>query len=199
MKIKYINYLLCLIAIIGSFYIIFTRVNTIGILLKDLSIIVTITLPYIIQKICKVKIDDKLIFIYILFIFFAHFLGVTVELYNSINYLDKINHTLSGVLTAYISLLILYLMHKYDNKSKGFNILWMISITMMIAVGWEMFEYIANIFFGGDAKRVVLTGVNDTMQDMIVAFLGSLMVVIVYLFYNKSNLFDFTNSIKKIH
>ena len=79
MKIKYINYLLCVIAIIGSFYIIFTRENTLGIFLKDLSIIVTITLPYIIQKLCKVKIDDKLIFIYVLFSFYF-FVNITNKL-----------------------------------------------------------------------------------------------------------------------
>ncbi len=198
MKIKYINYLLCVIAIIGSFYIIFTRENTLGIFLKDLSIIVTITLPYIIQKLCKVKIDDKLIFIYVLFIFFAQFLGVTVELYNKIPFFDKVIHTLSGVLTAFGSLLILSLMHKYDIKDKLFNIMWIISFTLMVAVGWEIFEYMANIFFGGDAQRVALTGVNDTMQDMIVALIGSMLVVIIYSFYSKLSIFSFENSVNKI-
>lgn len=198
MKIKYINFCLCIVAIIGSLYIIFTRENTVGIFLKDLSIIVTITLPYIIQKMCKVHIDDKLKFIYILFVFSAHFLGVTVELYNHISYFDKVNHTLSGVLTAFIALLILSLMHKYDKNSKAFNVLWMIGITLTVAVGWEVFEYVANIFFGGDAQRVALTGVNDTMQDMIVAFLGALLVCITYVFYNRLSIFDFTNSVKKI-
>lgn len=198
MKIKYINYLLCVVAVIGSFYIIFTKDNEVGVILKDLSIIITITLPYLIEKIFKIKIDEKLNFIYILFVFCAHFLGATVELYNKILYFDKINHLLSGVLTSFGALFILELMHHYNVNDKFFNILWMLTFTALVAVSWEIFEYVANIFFGGDAQRVALTGVNDTMQDMIVALLGSLFVCLTYGFYEKWSIFCFKNSVKKI-
>ena len=196
MKIKYLNYSLALVAIVGSLYIIFTHDQSVGILLKDLSIILTMPLLYWIELIFKVKIDDRLKFVYMLFVFSAQFLGVTVELYNSFDYYDKINHTLSGMLSAYGGLLILSLMD--NNKHKGFNILWMVCFSLAIAAGWEMFEYSANLIFGGDAQRVALTGVNDTMLDIIVAFLGSLLVSLFYGFYSKLSVFDFTNSIKRI-
>ena len=47
-----------------------------------------------------------------------------------------------------------------------------------------MFEFTANILFGGDAQKVASTGVTDTMMDIIVAFLGSVLYSIAYLFFN---------------
>lgn len=198
MKIKYINYLLCLIAIIGSFYVIIVKDTEVGVILKDVSIIVTITLPYILEKIFKIKIDNKLKFIYILFVFCAHFLGATIELYNKVSWYDKLCHTLSGVLTSYGALLILTVTKKCNTKNKFFSIICMICFTLAIAGLWEIFEYTANILFGGDAQKVVQTGVNDTMQDIIVALIGSFFVSLVYIFYSRLNIFDFTNSVKKI-
>lgn len=197
MKIKFINYFLCMSAIVCSIYLVITRDDKIGLILKDLSVVITITIPYICEKLFKMKIDDKLKLLYISFIFTAHFLGATLELYNKITYFDKITHTLSGVLTAYGALLILYILGKYKIKEKYFNTFFMICFTLSVAAFWEIFEYLANILFGGDAQRVMLTGVNDTMQDIIVAFLGSILVSLVHLFYNNLKIFDFSNSIKK--
>ncbi|MBQ9011437.1 MAG: hypothetical protein IJ093_02190 [Bacilli bacterium] len=54
---------------------------------------------------------------------------------------------------------------------------------------WEVFEYVCNIFVGGDAQRVALTGVNDTMLDMIVAFSGSLVTSIISSFCKMNKLY----------
>lgn len=139
-------------------------------ILKDLSIILTVSLPYIIRKIFKINISEGLSFMYIIFIFMAHYLGVIEGFYNKVPGYDKLVHTLSGALTAYIAYLILK--NKKINATL-FNITFIIAFTFMIAGMWEMFEFICNIFFGGDAQKVIETGVDDTMWDMIVAFIGS--------------------------
>lgn len=181
------NILLVVIAIVGSYYYVFTRDNQLGLILKDASILITITLPYIIEKIFKTKISIIIKTTYIVFIFVAQFLGVTVELYNMIPWFDKFTHWLSGIITALLSLSLLSKFKLYNKKNVLFNIIWMISITLAIASLWECFEYIANMLFGGDAQRVVTTGVNDTMQDIIVAFIGSLIVSLVYIFECKTD------------
>lgn len=175
-----LNWLLIIVSILGSIYLVITRDDKIGLILKDSSILLTITSPYWIEKIFHKKISPIVKFICILFVFCAHFLGVTVELYNEFTYYDKITHTISGVLTSLLALLLLKQLGMYDENKVFFNILFIISITLSVAVCWEFFEYIANIFFGGDAQRVSKTGVNDTMQDMLVAFIGSIFVSIVY-------------------
>lgn len=180
----FINIVLILVSIIGSFYFVFTRDDQLGLILKDASIIITITLPYIIEKLFKIEIDINTKFAYIIFVFMAHFLGATCELYNKIYWFDKFTHTLSGVLTAYAAILLLKHLKKYNKKDRFFNVLFIIAFTLMIASFWEMFEFTANILFGGDAQKVASTGVTDTMMDIIVAFLGSVLYSIVYLFFN---------------
>ena len=188
------NILLVIIAVIGSYYYVFTRDNQLGLILKDASILITITLPYIIEKTFKTKISIVIKTTYIVFIFIAQFLGVTVELYNHISWFDKFTHWLSGIITALLSLSLLSKFKLYDKKNVLFNIIWMISITLAIASLWECFEYCANILFGGDAQRVATTGVNDTMQDIIVAFIGSIIVSLIYSFECKTDNNGIVNS-----
>lgn len=188
------NILLVIIAVIGSYYYVFTRDNQLGLILKDASILITITLPYIIEKIFKTKISIVIKTTYIVFIFIAQFLGVTVELYNHISWFDKFTHWLSGIITALLSLSLLSKFKLYNRKNVLFNIIWMISITLAIASLWECFEYGANILFGGDAQRVATTGVNDTMQDIIVAFIGSIIVSLIYSFECKTDNNGIVNS-----
>lgn len=188
------NILLVIIAVIGSYYYVFTRDNQLGLILKDASILITITLPYIIEKIFKAKISIVIKTTYIVFIFIAQFLGVTVELYNHISWFDKFTHWLSGIITALLSLSLLSKFKLYNKKNVLFNIIWMISITLAIASLWECFEYGANILFGGDAQRVATTGVNDTMQDIIVAFIGSIIVSLIYSFECKTDNNGIVNS-----
>ena len=52
----------------------------------------------------------------------------------------------------------------------------------MIAVIWEFFEYGMDLLMAMDLQHVETTGVSDTMTDLIVAFLGS----IIFLIFNKS-------------
>ena len=151
------------------------------IVLKDLSILLTLTLPYILNKIFKLNISDYLIFIWILFIFSAHYLGVILELYNKWYMFDKITHFMSGILSAGAGVMIL---KKVDSRKKLFNILFILSFTWLCAGLWEVFEFTCNYFFGGDAQKVIETGVSDTMWDMIVAFFGSIIVSLIY-FYKK--------------
>ncbi len=175
-----LNIVLIVSAILGSFYLVVTRDDKIGLILKDASILLTITAPYWIEKIFKKKLTPIVKFICILFVFCAHFLGATIEFYNEFAYYDKITHTISGILTALLAMLLLKQLDMYHENKIFFNILFIISVTLSVAVCWEFFEYFGNIFFGGDAQRVAKTGVNDTMQDMLVAFLGSIFVSILY-------------------
>ena len=46
-------------------------------------------------------------------------------------------------------------------------------------------EYLSSYYFEVDPQKVVSTRVSDTMGDIIVAFLGSILVSICYYFENK--------------
>ena len=180
---KKINYLLILITLICSFVTIFWEAEKdIVIILKDASIIVTVCLPYIIRKIFKIDLNEGFITMWIIFIFFTHYLGVIAEYYNKWEGFDKVTHMLSGVISAYGAAIIL----KY-NKTKNIivNILFIVSFSWLCAGLWETFEFACNYFVGGDAQRVAETGVSDTMWDMIVAFIGSIFFCIYYYITSK--------------
>ena len=44
----------------------------------------------------------------------------------------------------------------------------------MISVGWEIVEFVINLVLHNDPQHVLDTGVTDTMMDMIVCLIGSL-------------------------
>ena len=177
-----INIFLILVSIIGSLYFVITKDTNIIFVLKDISIIFTINLLYIIKGIFKIKINDGINFIYILFIFMSHFLGVTCELYGQIFWYDKFIHFLSGIITSFIAI---YILEKIKNRHNLlFNILFIIAFSLMVASLWEIFEYLSSYYFNVDPQRVALTGVSDTMKDIIVAFLGSILISLSYYFEN---------------
>lgn len=183
--IKKINISLILIAIIGTLYFVFARDTNIVSILKDISIIVTISAIYIIQKLFKARINEVINLTYIIFIFMAHFLGVICELYNYIYWFDKFVHFLSGIVTAFVAI---YLLVKFKkNKNMFFDILVIVSLTLAVAASWEIFEFLASFYFHMDPQKVFTTGVSDTMGDIIVAFLGSILISNCYYFENKYN------------
>ena len=196
--IKKINHLLIIIAIIGSIYITITKDNGLVYILKDLSVIITINIINILKKLFKVKISDEINFIYILFIFMAHFIGVTCEVYDKVYWYDKFIHFLSGIVTSFVALFVISKFKK-DNDVK-FTIIFIVAFSLMCAALWEIFEYLSSYYFNVDPQRVALTGVTDTMGDIIVAFLGSIIVSMCYYYEHVNSktlvIKKFINSIK---
>lgn len=187
-KIRIFNYLLIIIASIGGIILSYDSIldGNIYRTLIRLSIIPVMLLPKILNLFLKKKIDSYTETIYIVFVFSAHFLGSVYNLYYKWPGYDKLMHFISGIITSFLAVIILVKNGKYS-KNIFFNIIFIISITMAIAGLWEFFEYICDNLFNRDAQRVMATGINDTMQDMIVAFLGSILFSIIYAFEETNN------------
>ena len=149
-------------------------------LLGDLTIFLVFVLPRIVCKIFKFKSDYKIEFIYIIFIFISQFLGSVLNLFNTVWWYDLFTHFISGILTSVLALMILNYF-KCD-KNKVFNLLFMISFTVFVAALWEFMEFFADTFLGMNVQHSIGTGVSDTMEDMLIATLGGLIVLIKYLF-----------------
>ena len=174
--------IIIIVSILSLFRVINELDNSMGVILKDLSIILTLPAPYIFEKAFKKNLDEGFKFIWIIFIFMAHFLGVINEFYAKYYYFDKITHTISGLLSAYVAVLIT----GKKTNSTSLSILFIISFSALCAVSWEIFEFVCKIIFGGDAQRVALTGVDDTMLDIIVALTGSICFSLYHYFKRTS-------------
>ena len=184
---KKINNILRIIVVIFSLYLAFTtKFNVYGTAIK-LSVIPIIFLPQIIEKIFSFKINGYLQTIYIIFIFLAHFLGSIVDLYHKVYWYDSFTHFLSGIVIAFLASYLLVIFKKYDKKSILFNILFILGISFVVAGVWEIFEFTSDKIFGKDAQNVLTTGVDDTMKDMIVAALGTLLYCTLYAYEEYEN------------
>jgi len=182
---KKINiFLTSIIIIVSIITVLFNSSDNVAVVLKDLSVILTITAPLIFEKAFKTKLTEGFKLIWIIFVFMAHYLGVILGVYDIFLGFDKITHTISGLLTAYVAMMVL---SKVKIKSINFSILFIVSFSALCAVSWEIFEFVCNILVGGDAQKVLETGVDDTMLDMIVALVGSLIFSLWYTVYKRAS------------
>ena len=62
----------------------------------------------------------------------------------------------------------------------------MIIFSVFVAAFWEFFEYTSDLLLHGDVQKVLKTGVSDTMQDMLCAFVSSTICSILYYFSRKN-------------
>lgn len=154
-------------------------------LLGDITIPLVLFLPRIFKKIFKIKITDAMELVYVIFIILAQFLGSVVNLYNTTWWYDLFTHFLSGVLTAILALVILNWFGMYKEDKKVFNFIYMIMFTLLIASLWEFLEYGTDTFLKMNVQHSIETGVSDTMEDMLIAFLGSIIVCVKYLLEDK--------------
>lgn len=185
---KKINFLLKLVSIIIGIIVGIRQIisgTPIGDILISLSLILIVFIPNILRK-NGVKITPTIEFIYLLFIFLAQTLGSVLDFYQTFYFYDKAMHFLSGILTSLIGIYILVKSGIYSKRNVLFNCIIIIFTALALASFWEMFEFICNIIFGGDAQNVVKTGVDDTMIDIIAAFLGSILLCTAYLYEEES-------------
>lgn len=154
--------------------------------LISLSLFIIVFIPNILRKF-KIKIPPEMELLYLIFIIFAQVLGSMMELYDLIFAYDKIVHFTSGILSAFIGIYLLTVYKKYNKKSIVFNAIFIIFTSLAVAALWEIFEFSCDSIFGNDAQRVLSTGVKDTMGDIIMAFLASILVTILYLYEETNN------------
>lgn len=180
---KKVNFIIIILTSIFSYFYLILNINNLNLseILVLLSIVPVLFLVRIARNLLKLKIDDTTEFIYILFIIFAQLIGSTFKVYDLIGNYDNIIHYSSGVLTSTFALTLLN-NTKLENRTKVTDIVFIIFSSLAIASLWEFFEFTADRLLGGDAQRVLESGVTDTMTDMICAFLGSILFSILHYF-----------------
>ena len=191
---KKINNIIIIVSLIVELiYFIMNPIITIDNILLLLSYIPVIFIPrifnYIFKK-SKIKITDDIEFVYLIFLILSFLFGSIMGGYSKIYWYDSFTHLLSGVFTAFMAPILLKWLNRYDKKDIVFNIIYIILITLSVAVLWECTEFTIDKILGTDTQKVLTTGVNDTMKDMICALVGSVLYSIYYLYSlsKKSNI-----------
>lgn len=128
-------------------------------------------------RLIKINRCHQLEFIIYLYTFLAFPLGSVADFYHAVPYYDKLMHTLSGVLTVALALPLYYKLSpdsvvRPEDKNQAITFCLLAAIA--VAGLWEIGEYLLNFITNMDHQRVLTTGIDDSMQDMIVATFGAL-------------------------
>lgn len=164
-----------ILLLLGLIYLIkFSIANELTRILVCLCVPVLVILP----RFVKDKVNDKLEFIYYVYVFLLMILGCLAKFYSIFTYYDVFAHFMFGFVGCIAAL---YLLNMFNIKNKVFNIIFMISLTLALAAFWEVFEYISSIIFKDDIQLVLKTGVSDTMEDIIASFIASMLFIVVFI------------------
>ena len=180
---KLLNKILLIIMNIGTIIVAilnFTN-NNYSRVMTFVAIFPLLLIPFIINK-TKLKLSDKEIFLYYLFILLADFIGCVCNLYNNVSWYDIFVHFLSGMFTFVLATIIYRMISNGNNKL--LKILFCLGIVALIAITWEVFEFSIDSLAHTNLQHNQDTGVIDTMQDMIVAMLGGI-ISSIYIWIKK--------------
>lgn len=154
-------------------------------ILPCITIFPILLIPKILNKL-NFKLTEIEETLYYIFIFIAHFLGAIVNCYAKIWIFDLLAHTLSGILSFILGLKILKMNNK-EIKINLFNIIFLFGFCFLVAGSWEIIEFIGDKLLKTNFQHSIETGVNDTMEDIICAFIGYTIALITYFKCNKKN------------
>ncbi len=163
-----------------------------------LSIIPIVLGPIFIQKVFTYTMSEVLKFFYFAFIMVALICGSVLEWYFKIAWFDLFAHFLSGIVTSLVALIILKNTCHLSHNNVLFTIFFILCVTLAVAGFWEFFEFFSDKIFGADAQFVATTGVDDTMTDMLIAFLGSILFSIYYFLRMRMNSKQFMKELDHI-
>lgn len=141
-----------------------------------MTVAITFVLVFLCDIVRKVRagwrVTTYMELVYLTFMFVAMVLGIDLELYEKVPYLDKVVHTASGVLTAGFAVYILryFGLEKSNNHFRG---LFIVVFSMGVAAGWELFEFACDQMAGTRMQNLVSEGVGDTMFDLLAATVGA--------------------------
>lgn len=135
---------------------------------------------------------NSLLFMTNLFIFGAGFLGFILGFYIKIWFFDLIIHFYAGMILIHYALAFIWELKKQIHISNYYLLAFFLFIfSVSILVFWELIEYIFDIFLNTNHTHYKESGIHDTMMDLIVGIIGSILSIKIL----KKEIVDNTRSI----
>jgi len=158
--------------------------------------------PSFVEKKFKIEIPDFMESIFLLFLICALILGEVVGFFVTVFWWDDMLHIISGFLVAIVGFSIINSANKNPKKPLYITPLlvavFVFCFSMTIEIIWELIEYtIDSLLLGSNMMRTVdsntlipysgLSAVKDTMHDVILAGISSLIISTLGYFDKKNN------------
>lgn len=144
-----------------------------------LTVIGLIIVPAFLLKRSRVFVPAEFQFIAVVFAFLSLFLGSASGYYERFWWWDILLHTSSGFLFGIVGWIVMFLLLQTDRlpRTIGPALLCAFGVTFAVTLGvvWEVIEYVIDLIWDVNMMNHQ-TGVNDTMQDLIVDTIGALIV-----------------------
>lgn len=165
---------------------------------KNLGILaITMLLTFydkIVEKVLKIKLEDKLKISLIIFIFAAQCLGTVLGFYGKFLWWDTMLHTISGVIFFFVGEAIIKQMSNEKGKGELNNkiiIAFAVCFSLSTGVIWEIFEFFVDSLLGQNmqvAKGLIgQEAVMDTMIDLTSVTVGTIFISIVEILKNRKS------------
>lgn len=143
----------------------------------------------VVERILKIKLDEKLKISLILFIFGAQCLGTVLGFYHRFLWWDTMLHTLSGIIFFLVGQEVIKQLDSSNKLNSKIIIAFGICFSLSTGVIWEIFEFVVDSFLGQN-MQVARDGIGrealmDTMVDLISVTVGTLIIVVIKVLKNK--------------
>lgn len=159
---------------------------------------VVVFLPSQVEKRFGIEIPDIMEIVYFIFLFCAIYLGEVQNFYYVVPYWDNILHAFSAGMLGALGFVVVNFFNNKENKiielSPFFVSFFALGFATICGVIWEVYEYLADHILGTNMQKFmsatgeILTGhaaLSDTMEDIMINFLGALIVVAIGYFHLK--------------
>lgn len=144
--------------------------------------------PFVLGPLLRRYIGDSLWLLFVVFAFFASFLGTVMRFYENIWWYDLAMHTVFGYIGCLIGLFFACKLADIYTMRPLLIALVCFSVSLMFGALWEVFEFTGDLLLGNNAQGdpvQTVTGelfipVNDTMEDIICNLVGAVLFLLHY-------------------
>ncbi len=161
---------------------------------------VLIFLPKFLNRVIHVRIPALMEIIFVAFCFCALILGDVADFYGRFEWWDSLEHGISGVLLGILGYAIINTFNKVEGNrlkySPVFVSMWVLCFALAAGALWEIMEFITDGLFGLNSQQYLTTpgtfdkavplegheALRDTMEDLILDFVGALFISVLGFF-----------------
>ena len=162
------------IAVVGILYhSAYTALNAMGTLLFVPALA-------LVRHFCRIQGGYQLETYLYFFTFLSWTLGGAGSVYGLLPGYDKVVHCLSGLFVSIFALALYRILegkHSREGENPATACVFVFAASMAVAGIFELIEYTLAPIMGRDLQHVQDTGVGDTMQDMLVCLVGTIVFI----------------------
>ncbi|MEX2600281.1 MAG: hypothetical protein WD355_01455 [Balneolaceae bacterium] len=146
-------------------------------------IITTLFAPFIFKSRMAIELPAELHLTAVIFIFASFYLGEIQDFYHRFWWWDIALHGTAGLLMGILGFLLVYLLNESKQvdlqMTPGFIAFFAFTFTVSVGTVWEIFEFGMDLVLGTNMQKPMLgdlSGLTDTMWDMIVNAIGGFLI-----------------------